>query len=151
VASPSASPVDTTIPGASPVADASPVAGALPVGEDATANDEGAADSQLLSGTVTLPGTINERFVISGDGCVGLDRYSGVQAGQQVVVKDEHGTIVAVTTLAATDSQVGCSWTFEAEVPASDFYTVSLPLIAEHVFSSEDVARNDGQLQVTLP
>jgi hypothetical protein len=149
-ASPVASPVVVASPGASPVADASPVAGALPVGEGAT-NGEGSMEGHLLSGTVTLPGTINERYVISGDGCVGLGRYAGVEAGQQVVVKDESGTIVAVTTLAATDSQVDCSWTFEAEVPASDFYTVTLPLIAEHVFSAEDVARSNGELQLTLP
>lgn len=150
VASPIASPVDTAIPGASPVADASPVAGAPPVGEGVT-DDEEPAEVRLLSGTVNLPGAVNERFVISGDGCVGLGRYAGVQAGQQVVIKDERGAIVAVTTLAATDSQVDCSWTFEAEVPVSDFYAVSLPLIAEHVFTGDDVSRTNGDVHLTLP
>lgn len=108
-------------------------------------------ETRLLSGTVLLPGTENERYVMSGDGCVGLGRYTGVQAGQQVVIKDEAGTIVGLTTLAATESQVACSWTFQVEVPTSTYYTVSLPLVAEVVVSDEDVVRTHGDVQVALP
>jgi hypothetical protein len=74
-----------------------------------------------------------------------------VQAGQQVVIKDEAGTITGVTTLAATESETACSWTFEAEVPVASYYTVSLPLIAEIVVSDGDLDRLNGDVHISLP
>jgi hypothetical protein len=106
---------------------------------------------QTLSGTVSLPGTINERFVIADDGCVGLGRYAGVQAGQQVVVRNEIGGIVGVAELEATGSAVVCTWTFEVEVAESSYYTVSIPMLSERVFSADDVTDSSGQIELLLP
>jgi len=156
VASPVASPVigGTPVmvasPVASPAAAASPGAGSANVPVVA-ANETGAGETQVIAGTVSLPGTANQQFVIADDGCVGLGKYAGVQAGQQVVIEDEAGAIIGVAELAATGSAVVCAWTFEAEVPVSAYYTISLPMIAEHVYTGDEVAGRNGQIELTLP
>ena len=156
-ASPTASPASTPV--ASPVASpllgtpvASPVASpfASPVASPVMATPVARTVWQL-EGTVFLPGSPNEHFVIGDDGCVGLGDYAGVSAGQQVVVRDSSGTIMGLTTLADGGSANECIWTFAVEVPVSDFYTVSLPLIYERAYSDADLAVMDGRLQITLP
>jgi len=170
IASPfvSATPIASPVAGGTPIAVASPVVGATPVvvaspvtsgtsgaGFDAMAVPGAAGNPvpgvQALYGTVTLPGTINEGFVIADDGCVGLGRYAGVEAGQQVIVRDGQGNIIGVTELAATESSVVCSWTFEAEVPESGYYAVSIPTVGERVYAGEDVAASDGRIELELP
>lgn len=153
----SGSPVATPIVAGTPVLAASPAAGAtpdsgmaVPVGLSDDESDDGAG-MQTLSGTVSLPGTINDRFVIADDGCVGLGRYAGVQAGQQVVVRDEAGSIVGVTELEPTGSAVVCGWTFEVEVPESSYFAVSIPMVSERVFSEDEVANSEGQIELLLP
>lgn len=142
-ASPLASPVSAlaSSPVASPIVSpmASPVAGPV------------RRTTWVLEGTVMLPGKENEQFVISGDGCVGLGEYAGVEAGQQVVIKSATGSVIGITTLAASGNDIDCVWTFDAEVPVSDFYIVSLPLLFERVYSDADMALLDGQLQIELP
>jgi hypothetical protein len=140
-------------PGSTPVATphgATPLASgaATPVVVPAT---DGNAGTQILTGTVMLPGTANERFVISDDGCIGLGEYAGLQAGQQVIVRNENGTVVGTANLAATGSAVVCSWTFELEVPVSAYYEVSIPMRAEQVYAASDVAASNGQVELTLP
>jgi hypothetical protein len=68
-----------------------------------------------------------------------------------VVVKDATGEIMGLTTLADGGSASECIWTFAVEVPVSDFYTVSLPLLFERSYSDTDLAVLDGRLQITLP
>lgn len=167
VASPIASPVVVGTPMATPVIGATPIASPVVIGTPAVVatpvagtsgivapvgeGDAPAADLQTLYGTVSLPGTVNERFVMSDDGCVGLGKYAGVQQGQQVVIKDQSGAIVGVAELQAIESSVVCGWTFETEVPVSEFYSVSIPLVVERVFTGEDVSSNDGKIEVVLP
>ncbi len=133
---------DIATPVASPVTDPAGMA-AVPDSNDAA--------TQTLTGTVLLPGTANERFVISDDGCIGLGEYAGLQAGQQVIVRNETGVVIGIANLAATGSAVVCSWTFEIEVPVSDYYEVSIPMRAEQVYAANDVAASDGQIELTLP
>lgn len=134
---------------ASPAADATPGAGAIAV--PGGAGDASDAGMRVLRGTVSLPGTINEAFVIADDGCVGLGRYAGLQAGQQVIVRDGQGAIVAVTDLAATDSSVVCGWTFSADVPEAEYYAISIPVAGERVYAGDDVAASDGEVELVLP
>lgn len=148
VATPIASPVVGGTPIASPVTNGTPGAGAIAAPDGAGTP---AAGMQALGGTVSLPGTINEGFVIADDGCVGLGRYAGLEAGQQVIVRDGQGAIIGVTELAATESAVVCSWTFAADVPESDYYAVSIPTVGERVYAGEDVAASDGQIELELP
>jgi len=150
---PIASPVVIATPVASPGTVASPVVDGTPAAGMAmpSAGSASAAGMQALRGTVSLPGTINEGFVIADDGCVGLGRYAGVQAGQQVIVRDGMGNVIGVTALAATESSVVCGWTFTTEVPESDYYAVSIPMVGERVYAGDDVTANDGQIELTLP
>jgi hypothetical protein len=134
---------DNATPVASPVTD--------PAGMAAVPDSNDAAATQVLTGTVLLPGTANERFVIGDDGCIGLGEYAGLQAGQQVIVRNENGTVIGTANLAATGSAVICSWTFELEVPVSDYYEVSIPMRAEQVYAAGDVAASNGQVELTLP
>lgn len=155
-ASPSsmATPVGSPIVSGTPVISASPVVGGTPGTSAITVpgSDPGSTEGmQALRGTVSLPGTINEGFVIADDGCVGLGRYAGVEAGQQVIVRDGMGIIIGVTELAATESAVVCSWTFAAEVPESDYYAVSIPMVQERVFDGEEVAASEGDIELELP
>ena len=89
--------------------------------------------------------------MISDDGCIGLDDYAGLQAGQQVIVRNEAGTVIGTANLAATSSAVVCSWTFEIEVPVSGYYVVSIPMRTEQAFTAGDVAAASGQIEITLP
>ncbi len=139
---PAATPALAT-PAASPQATPVEPTGAAPAGAT--------SETQTLIGTVLLPGTANERFVISDDGCIGLGDYAGLQAGQQVIVRDERGTVIGTANLAATNSAVVCSWTFEIEVPVSGYYEVSIPMRAEQVYAASDVAASNGQIELTLP
>lgn len=148
VASPVATPVASPVasPQATPIA--SPVATpmASPVAVVATPRTV-----WLLEGTVMLPGSENQDFVLSGDGCLGLGDYAGVGTGQQVVVRNTAGAIIGLATLASSGSTSQCIWTFEVEVPVSEFYTVSLPMLFERAYSDADIAILDGRLQITLP
>ncbi|HYH11377.1 MAG TPA: hypothetical protein VD789_03395 [Thermomicrobiales bacterium] len=152
---------------ASPAADATPVivatpaADATPVGSGAAAIPAGATPDSAtpaavsgasisLSGQVVLPGTLNETFVIAENGCVGLNGYSDMRAGRQLVVRDQDGTIVGVTTLRASDATDTCAWDFSIDVPESSFYAVSIPMEVEHVFTSEDIEQNGGEIEVPL-
>lgn len=144
----------TSLVDATPVgnADATPAPGSAAVPPVAGAAENGEPGAmQVLRGTVTLPGTPNERFVIGDDGCIGLGSNAGLQAGQQVIVRDQAGTIIGLAQLAATGSNVVCSWSFEVEVPESAFYEVSIPMRAEQIYSQDDVAANNGEIELTLP
>lgn len=151
VASPFASPAGA----GTPMAIASPVTSGTPGGGVGAVVPGGAGTPvtgiQALRGTVSLPGSINEAFVIADDGCVGLGRYAGLEAGQQVIVRDGEGAIIGVTELAATGSAVVCSWTFAADVPESGYYAVSIPTVGERVYADEDVTASDGRIDLELP
>jgi hypothetical protein len=147
-------------PAATPVTLASPVAAATPQGAVAAAPvPAGAGDADAatpatemvtLRGEVVLPGTLNETFVITDEGCVGLNGHADMRAGRQLVVRDEAGTIVGVTELAASDATDACSWTFSLDVPESGFYAVSIPMAVEHVFTQEQVEASNGEITVPL-
>lgn len=103
-----------------------------------------------LSGSVILPGAENEAFIVTDDGCMGLGEFSDMQADRQVVVRDETGTIIGVATLEASEASDGCAWDFALDVPASEFYSVSIPMAAEHVFTHDEIERSDGEIAITL-
>lgn len=139
---------------APPVGDseASPVVTASPVGAPASTTDDATADVELLTlnGEVILPGALNESFVISESGCIGLGEFSTMQAGRQLVVRDEDGAIIGVTTLEATEATESCSWSFSLDLPESEFYAVSVPMVVEQIFAHDDVQANDGVISVPL-
>lgn len=148
-----ATPTDDGTPPATanPAVEASPDAAIAAPPAVADDSSEELATTQTLNGAVSLPGILNERFVIGDDGCVGLGDYAGLQAGQQVIVRDEAGRIIGVTQLEATESAVVCGWTFEVDVPVSVFYEVSIPMVSESVFHGDAVADANGQIELLLP
>jgi hypothetical protein len=138
---------------ASPVS-ATPAGGiviVLPDTEDESTPADDAAATTTLNGRVELAGNVNEAYVLTDDGCVGLGANADLREGRQVVVRSETGTIVGVTTLQATDAGDECAWTFSVEVPESEFYAVSIPMTTELVFTQDDIEENDGEITILLP
>ncbi|MDQ3523502.1 MAG: hypothetical protein M3451_00400 [Chloroflexota bacterium] len=126
-----------------------PSVGAVPADISATPAS-GSLIAATLSGSVVLPGMANQAYVISEDGCVGIGSFAGLEAGQQVVIRDAAGAIIGVTELGASDATDSCQWVFQLEVPESTFYSVELPMIAQHVYTQEEVASANGEIELTL-
>lgn len=146
--------VATPVVDATPVADASPEATPLGAALTPPTPADGAEDGEPttiipLSGRVVLRGSENEAYIRANDGCIGLGQHSDMRVGRQVVVRDESGTIVGVTTLEAAETE-GCAWSFSLEVPESEFYSVAVPMKTEMVFTQEDVSEGNGDLEVPL-
>jgi hypothetical protein len=147
-----ASPAAIATPVASPDALATPAGAIVPVaGEDIVNADGTPVAMRTLYGTVTLPGTINQDFVVSETGCAGLGAFSSVRAGQQLVVRDEDGGIAGVTELVASDNAETCAWTFQLEVPESDFYAVAIPMVTERVYTHAEIVHSEGEIVLSLP
>lgn len=104
-----------------------------------------------MKGFVVLEGQENEAYVVTEEGCVGLGEYADLQAGRQVVVRNEDGTIISVAQLDTSDERDGCAWEFVVQVPESNFYSVSVPMMFEQVFPKGQVNENGGEVTVELP
>lgn len=107
--------------------------------------------SAELSGTIELAGAQNETYVMTDEGCVGLGQYSDLRDGRQVVVRNEAGVILSVTEMDAVRDGETCAWNFVVQVPESDFYSVSVPMVFERVFPKAQVAENEGDVVIQLP
>lgn len=148
-------------PGATPVAtpmmatDATPQAS--PVGDESgmvvppAAEPTEALRMIEMLGTIVLNGNENEAYVMTGEGCIGIGQHAGLHEGRQVVVRNEIGTITSVTTLEPGSEANGCSWTFVAAVPESEFYSVSVPMEFEQVFPRAQVSESNGEVTIELP
>lgn len=145
-----ASPAATSMPAAaSPVAQASPGAAVATPGSGSDQSEE-AGTMLTLSGTVLLPGEVNQAYILTDTGCVGLGGYSDIRAGRQLIFRNESGEIIGVTTLEASDATDMCSWTFSLEVPQSEFYAVSIPMVFEYIFTDQDIDDQDGKISLPL-
>jgi hypothetical protein len=145
VASPIATPVGGGTPEASPVADSGAGSMAPPVG---------AVQSPAMievSGQVVLNGVENESYIVTDVGCVGLGQHAILRDGRQVIVRDERGTIISVTELDGTTESEGCAWGFVVQVPESDFYSFSIPMVVEQVFPKAVVGENGGDVVIEVP
>lgn len=144
-----APPASVASPAASPVA--TPTAATPESGNVVRAAPDGAeGGTRSLSGTIILPGSDGQAFIFSDTGCVGLGEFSNVQAGRQVVIRDETGTIIGVTTLDDSGATDMCAWNFSVEVPESEFYSVSIPMVIEYVYTSEDIEQQNGEISLPL-
>jgi hypothetical protein len=152
VATPVATPVFSgSVRSGSPVASPEVSRGATPASTPMpTGLNEPPARIEM-AGLVILDGRENEAFIVTDEGCVGLGPYSGLHSKRQVVIRNEEGTIVSVTTLEPSDDVDGCGWQFVAAVPESEFYSVSIPMVFEQVFPKAQVAESDGAVTITLP
>jgi hypothetical protein len=154
IASPAASPVaidGSTVASASPAMASSPAVlaspAATPQAQDATPVGN---DMLGVSGTVILPGDVNEAYVLTDTGCVGLGAYSDIRTGRQLVVRDESATIIGVTTLEASDVTDSCQWTFALDVAQSEYYVVSIPMVFEYIVTADDLNEQGGEISLPL-
>lgn len=146
--SPVASPAATLEAGASPVATPAESAGmVVPPMAEPTATPV----MFEMTGTIVLGGNENETYVLTSEGCVGLGQHEDLHEGRQVVIRNENGTIVSVTTLETATDAEGCAWEFVASVPESEFYAISIPMEFEQVFPQGMVADNNGEVVIELP
>jgi hypothetical protein len=145
--------------GATPMTMASPVASTPaasnvvvpPVsGDDATPASSPAA-TITLNGEIELSGNENQAYVLSNSGCVGLGSNADLQEGRQLVVRNESGMIIGVTTLEAAERTDVCAWAFSVNVAESEFYAVSIPMRMELVFTHDDIAETNGDVTIILP
>jgi hypothetical protein len=152
-ASPMASPVVAASPVtssfASPVA--SPVASPQMIASLVASPTETPVVMIEMMGLVTLDGVENTAYILTDEGCVGLGQYSGLHDGRQVVVRNEAGTIISVASLEAAEGVEGCAWDFVVQVPESDFYSVSIPMVFEQVFPQAQVRGDNGKVVIALP
>lgn len=123
----------------------------LPDPEDEATPAGDAAATFTLNGRVELAGDVNEAYVLTDDGCVGLGENADMREGRQIVVRSEIGTIIGVTMLEAADMEDECAWTFSVDVPESEFYAVSIPRKTELVFAHDDIEENDEEIRIVLP
>lgn len=75
--------------------------------------------------------------------------------GAEVVISDADGSIVATGRLELGDTfyrapNLGCSLTFAASVPDSDFYRLQIGDRGSETVSREDLAANDGRVELEL-
>lgn len=76
--------------------------------------------------------------------------YSDLREGAKIVVKDLSGAVLATTALSATTpSPALCVWTFEAHVPAAEFYMVTSPNGGEVGVSFSQLEKDSWSLQVS--
>jgi hypothetical protein len=148
------------IEGATPMTMASPVASTPaaanvvvpPASDDASPEaSPSPAATTTLKGQIELAGNENQAYVLSENGCVGIGDNADLEAGRQLVVRDESGAIIGVTTLEAGNSDDTCAWTFSVDVPESEFYAVSIPMKMELVFTHADIAESNGEVTIILP
>lgn len=151
IASPMASPVTSAV--ATPQVDASPMATPAASGMIVPPAPQPTEPPLMieLTGTIVLNGNENETYVITEEGCVGLGTHEDLHEGRQLVIRDESGTIVSVTTLETVADAEGCAWAFVASVPESEFYAISIPMEFEQVFPGAMVAESDGEVMIELP
>lgn len=156
LASPAATPVSAvaTVDADDESADATPEASAVVpiVAEDEKAWPEATEVPMTeLSGTLTLDGRIQQDYTLSEEGCVGLGEWRQLAPDTQVVVRDASGTVVDIAALEGQDSGDACAWSFAVEVPAADFFSISIPMVTEVWFDQNDPAVQSGELELFVP
>ena len=169
-ASPAASPAATPVsPVATAVADIVPVTdesvdatpetdAVVPIGTAEEAASPVSAEPEAtevpkveLSGTLTLDGRAQQDFTLSDEGCVGLGEWRQLEPGTQVIVRNASGTVVDIAQLEGQDAGDACAWSFAVDVPADDFFSISIPMVTEVWFDQNDPAVQSGELELFVP
>lgn len=94
---------------------------------------------------------------VVGTECRDTFGYEDVHPGSQVIVKDGDGSVVATTRLSSGTfveglpiTRTACEFTFEAEVPEADFYTVEVAGREGPTFSREELDALDWEVGLEL-
>jgi hypothetical protein len=110
------------------------------------------SDAYRLVGVLELKGEPWEQFINMPD-CMGLGGYEDIRPGTRITVKDQSGTIVAVTELAPdplSEDFDECSFQFVAEVPEAEFYTISMRRRGDITFSFDELEQADWSVELSL-
>lgn len=150
----------TPEPTSSEVIMATPGTDVPPVGIDATPVDATAtpvtatpvaAELTPLNGALTFEGRPQQDYVMTAEGCVGLGEWRMLKPGAQVVVKDASGTVVDVGTLESIESEDACEWVFAIDAPSDGFFSVTIPMVTEVWFHSDDDEVEAGDIELIVP
>lgn len=114
----------------------------------------------LLVGACSGGNTITGTFTLtdpevdySSSSCSGTGGFSDISAGTGVVVKNEDGATIATADLAYDpdgSSASRCHYTFTVEVPAAEFYAVSVGRRGELTYSKAEMEAQGWQVGFTL-
>ncbi len=122
----------------------------------------GSTPSHVVHGTVLLMDSgdptlgIDPSITESGGHCYGTGGYSDMAQGASVTVRDGSGHILATSNLGtgtggAVASFAGlCKFTFSAEVPETNFYSVEVANRGQLNFSLAEMKKNNWHVDLSL-
>lgn len=124
-------------------------------------------ESHTITGSITLSAFLGDTSIAlddyqnpaKGDECSGLGGYDDMDAGTEVTVKDEDGTLLATGSLQegklSDFSEDGafflCKFSFVIEdVPDAKFYSIETGTRGEISFSKEEMEKQDWEVGLSL-
>jgi hypothetical protein len=109
-------------------------------------------DHHVITGTFTLLGTEGEDFLDLTTGCTGTGGYDDVQAGLQVTISDQAGTVIGNGALGpGVNIADGCQFRFQVDnVPLATFYRLQVGRRGEISYSLDQMKRASWSAALTL-
>jgi hypothetical protein len=106
----------------------------------------------VITGTFTLLGTEGDDFLNLTTGCTGTGGYDDVQAGLQVTVSDQTGTVIGNGALGSGETiGEGCQFRFQVDnVPLATFYRLEVGRRGEISYSLDQMKRASWSAALTL-
>ena len=139
---PTSVPVPTSTPWPSPTPVSTPISGKI-----------GGSDTYRIVGSFELFGKEADDFASLGpSGCTGIGGYSDIATGQQVIIRNQSGDIIATSQFEPdpTASSKDCRFVFVAEVPDATFYSFEIGRRGELAYSKQEMEDNDWRVEFAL-
>lgn len=120
-----------------------------------------APPTHTITGTFTLLGQnedaitneyIEGEFISVDGGCAGTGGYDDIEAGLQVTVSNESGTVIGTGALGqGTEVDAGCEFPFKVEnVPVAKFYKVEVGRRGTVSYSHADMEAASWKVELSL-
>ena len=115
----------------------------------------GPGSKQMLRGSITVIDTdfyYSSSVETNGSSCYTSGGYSDVSSGTNVTVKNGEGKLLGITDLSsgATAGSYSCKFSFQIEVPNSDFYSFDIGNRDEVSYSKDELKAKGWNLELTL-
>jgi hypothetical protein len=109
-------------------------------------------EPHVITGTFALSGTQDEDYTTTDGGCAGMNGYDDVQAGLQVTVSDQSGTVIGNGALDSGEAQEGgCVFRFEVNnIPVASFYKVAVGRRGEISYSLDQMKQASWSVDLSL-
>jgi hypothetical protein len=109
----------------------------------------------MLRGSITVIDTdfyYSSSVETNGSSCYTSGGYSDVSSGTNVTVKNGEGKLLGITDLSsgATAGSYSCKFSFQIEVPNSDFYSFDIGNRDEVSYSKDELKAKGWNLELTL-